>query len=181
MAITKLFTAADLARLPDDERYELIRGELKPMSPVGKPHGRLLFRIGTPLSRHVEERGLGAVYGGDVGVILERDPDTVLAPDIAVVRGAPPTLNDEDEGYFVLVPNLVIEIASPSNSRQELREKVAQYLEAGVPAVWLFEPRTQTVTLFDATGAETLLTETDTLDGGDVVPGFRLSVAAVFR
>lgn len=181
MATTKLFTAADLARMPDDERYELIRGELKPMSPVGKPHGRLLFRIGTPLSRHVDERDLGAVYGGDVGVILERDPDTVLAPDIAFVRGAPPTLNEEEEGYFVLVPDLAIEIASPSNSGQELREKVAHYLEAGVPAVWLFEPRPRTVTLFAANGAETVLTETDTLDGGEVVPGFRLPVADIFR
>ena len=181
MATTKLVTAEELERFPEDERYELIRGVLRPMTPVGGPHGVILFRFGSPLWEHVEEHRLGVLYGGDVGVVLERDPDTVLAPDIAFVRGGPSSLQDLTEGFLDLIPDLVVEIASPSETRPELREKVALYRQAGVPNVWLLEPKYRTITLFAADGSETVLTEADVLDGGEVVPGFRLPVAEVFR
>lgn len=125
MATTKLVTAQDLVRMPKDDRHELVRGGLRAMSPLGRPHGLLLFRIGGPLTKHVAEHDLGAVYGGDIGVFLERDPDTVLAPDIAFVRGAPTSLADQAEGYIARPPDLGIEIASPSDSWRALREKAA--------------------------------------------------------
>ena len=95
MATTQLVSVADLEAMPEDERYELIRGELVPMSPIGRPHGTLLFNVGGPVFDHVERQRLGNVYGGEVGVILHREPDTVLAPDIAFVRGEPVPLMDE--------------------------------------------------------------------------------------
>ena len=181
MATTRLFTVEDLEAMAEDERFELIQGELVPLSPIGRPHGTLLFNVGSPLFAHVEENRLGNVYGGEIGVILHRDPDTVLAPDIAFVRGEPIPLENEEEGYIPFAPDLVIEIASPSDSRPALRRNVARYHEAGVPNVWLVEYRSRTVSKFPLGGTEQVLTEADVLGGGDVVPGFRLPVADIFR
>lgn len=180
MATTTLVTAEELELLPDAERYELIRGVLYPVSPAGRPHGRVMGNVAEPLLRHVREQNLGVVYVGDVGVILERDPDTVLGPDISFVRADRLPAGD-GRGYMPFVPDLAIEIISPSQTRPEAREKVDSYLAAGVPHVWLFDPRRRTVTVFGGTGGVTVLTEDDPLDGGDLLPGFRLSIADVFR
>jgi Uma2 family endonuclease len=158
----------------------LIQGELVPMSPIGGSHGTLLFNLGSPLSQHVKQRRLGSVYGGEIGVVLSLDPDMVLAPDIAFVSGEPIPAVDQPEGYLRQLPDLVIEIASPSDSRPALRRKVALYHQAGIPNVWLVEYRSRTVSKFPLGGNEEVLTEADVLDGGGVVPGFRLPVADVF-
>ncbi len=181
MVSTKLVTAEELERLSEDERYELIRGELRPMSPTSRPHGRILGRVSAPLITHVDENCLGMVYVGDVGIVLETDPDTVLAPDIAFVRGEPHPLAEEQDGYFRILPTLVVEIASPSDTRQDLRDKARRYREAGVPNVWLVEYRTRSMSHIDAAGREQVLGEQDTLDGGDLIPGFRLPIADIFR
>jgi len=181
MAMTKVMTADELAQFPADERYELIRGVLHPMTPVGRPHGRVLFRIGGPLTEHVDEHGLGTVYGGDIGIVLEHDPDTVLAPDIAFVRGPALPVAQEEQGFLSIIPHLVFEIVSPWDRMSEVRDKVARYLAAGVEQVWVVEPRRRGVIVFSRDGSERLLTEGDVLDGGEVVPGFRLAVADIFR
>jgi Uma2 family endonuclease len=180
MARTKLVTVEDLEAMPEDSRLELIQGELVPMPPIGRSHGSFLFNLGSPLSQHVKQFGLGSVYGGEVGVVLSHDPDMVLAPDIAFVRGEPIPAVEQPEGYLRQLPDLVIEIASPSDSRPALRRKVALYHQAGIPNVWLVEYRSLTVSLFPLGGVEQVLTEADTLDGGEVVPGFRLPVAEIF-
>jgi Uma2 family endonuclease len=174
-------SVADLEAMPEDDLYELIRGELVPMSPIGRPHGALHFNVGGPLCDHVERQRLGNVYGGEVGGILHREPDTVPAPDIAFVRGEPVPLMDEEGGYIPSVPDLVIEIAAPSDCRRSLRRKVALYQEAGVPNVRLIEYCSRTVSAFPLGGSEQVLTVADVLDGGDEVPGFRLPVADIFR
>lgn len=177
---TKLVTAADLARMPEDERYELIRGELQPMSPVGRPHGEALLELSTPLSLHVKRYGLGKLYAGDVGVILERDPDTVLAPDLAFVRADRLSPSDPGDGYMPYPPDLVIEIGSPSDTPRSLRRKAARYFAAGVSYVWLVEAPTRSVSQLGADGSERVWRDEDILDGGDVLPEFRLPVAAIF-
>jgi Uma2 family endonuclease len=181
VAATKLLTAEDLEAMGEDARYELVRGELRPMSPVGKPHGLVLGRVTTPLIVHVDTNRLGTVYIGDVGVVIGRNPDTVLAPDFAFVRGEPMALEEVSEGFFRVMPDLAGEIGSPSDSRRELRRKAQQFLDAGVPNVWLFESATRTVTWMTADGSERVYQIGDVLDGGDLIPGFRLAIADVFR
>ncbi|MEA2531216.1 MAG: hypothetical protein QOG89_2860, partial [Thermomicrobiales bacterium] len=165
----------------EDARYELIRGELRPMSPVGDPHGTLLFRVGSPLDRHIDENLLGRLSGGDVGIILESDPDTVLAPDIAFFREQPRSFTDIEEGFVRQRPTLVVEIASPSDSKQDLRQKGMQFLDAGVPHVWLVESRTRSVSWIGQDRIDRVFHVGDILDGGDLIPGFRLAVADIFR
>jgi hypothetical protein len=75
---TRNITAEELLQMPDDGlRRELVRGESRTMTPAGHPRGRVAVRITWPLSQHVEENGLGAVYAADTGFVLETDPDTV--------------------------------------------------------------------------------------------------------
>jgi Uma2 family endonuclease len=178
MVLTKLVTAAELEAMGEDARFELVKGELRPMSPVGKPHGVVLGRVTSPLVIHVDEHRLGTVY---VGVVLESDPDTVLAPDFAFVRGEPQPLSEISEGFFRVMPDLAGGVGSPSDRRKALRDKAFQYLDAGIPNVWLFEPRSRTISWIGPDRIERLYREGDILDAGELIPGSRLDVADVFR
>jgi Uma2 family endonuclease len=81
---TQFLTAEDLFRMPDDgNRYELVRGELRAMPPPGFRHGHIMMNFGTPLKRHLDEKGLGIVSAGDPVFLLARHPDILRAPDIA--------------------------------------------------------------------------------------------------
>ncbi len=179
---TALMTAEDLAKIPDDGyQYELVRGVLRKMSPTSfRPSNiaaRLIVRIGT----FVEDHNLGEVTGADGGYKLEHDPDTVLAPDVAFVRAdrVPPA--DEQDRFASLAPDLVVEVMSPSDRMREVEEKIDLYLENGVPLAWVFDPKRRRVIVRRPGQPEQVLREGETLDGEEVLPGFRLPVAAIFR
>lgn len=179
---TKLMTAEDLFALSnDDRRYELVRGVLVEMAPAGGWQGEYSFRVSLNLGIFVEPRGLGQVYVSETGFILARDPDIVRAPDVAFVSaGRLPPVRDR-EGYLPLAPDLAVEVVSQWDRARDAMDKVLEYLEAGVRLVWVVEPRRRTVTVWTPDRTARVLTETDELDGGKVLPGFRLAVAEVFR
>ena len=175
---TTRLTAADLATLPDDGwRYELIRGELERMPPDNFDHGRYDDNIRFPLSRFVRERNLGRVMG-NVGFTLEIAPDTVLGPDVSFVRAD--RLPDRGGRAFpTMAPDLAVEVLSPSNMAGEIARKLAIYLAAGVGLVWVVDPASRSVAVYTPTSSA-VLGEGDTLDGGDVLPGFAIPVADIF-
>ena len=83
----RTITAEELLRLPRDGwRYALFRGELQRMTPAGVRHGMVIVNVTVPLGHHVKTHGLGAVCGAETGFVLARNPDTVLAPDVAFIR-----------------------------------------------------------------------------------------------
>ena len=181
MATTKLTTAEELERMPEDEyRYDLIRGVLKRMSPTGFRHLKVAGTFTAVLHNHVSERKLGVV-GGEGGFVLEVDPDTVLAPDVAFVRAERVPPDEEIDRFARLAPNLAVEILSPSDTGPEIEEKVQLYLAAGVPLVWVADPRRRTMRVPKADGTDRLLTAADELDGGPVLPDFRVRVARLFE
>jgi Uma2 family endonuclease len=178
MATTVRLTADDLATLPDDGwRYELIRGELERMAPDNLDHGQYGDNVQFPLSRFVRERNLGRVMG-NVGFTLESDPDTVLGPDVSFVRGDR-LPSRGGRAFPTMAPDLAVEVLSPSNTASEIARKLAIYRAAGVDLVWVLDPESRSVSIYTPTGAA-LLTEGDTLDGGDVLPGFAIPVADLF-
>lgn len=182
MAIdTQLMTAEELLRMPDDSfRYELVQGELIRMSAAGFQHGRIIMNIATPLDQHVRKQQLGVVCAAETGFVLTRNPDTVRAADIAFVAQAKLTGEVEVESYWPGTPTLAVEVVSPHDLYTEVDEKVTDWLDAGTSMVVIVNPRRRTVTVYRSQSDITLLRESDTLDGGDVVPGWTLAVAAIF-
>jgi Uma2 family endonuclease len=182
MATTKLMTAEDLEEMaPEEVRYELIRGELQRMAPAGGEHGEVTFEIGRLTGNHVAAHGLGRVYSADTGFLLSRNPDTVLAPDVAFVRADRLPPQAERRGFMPVVPDLVVEVVSPSDRPGYVEDKVAIYLGAGVPLIWVFDPWQRRVRVHRPGQPMRELTIDDTLDGEDVLPGFRLAIRDVFR
>jgi Uma2 family endonuclease len=178
---TQLTTAEELLKLPHGRlRYELIKGELRQMSPAGHSHGKIAARLGAELFRHVEEHELGEVYAAETGFKLQSDPDTVRAPDAAFVRRERVEQVGDAQGYFPGAPDLAAEVVSPGDSVGEVEGKVEEWLEAGVSLVWIVSPKLRSVTVYRSLTDVTTLTEKDVLDGERVVPGFRYPVAKLF-
>ncbi len=177
---TNLMTAEDLLSMPDDGyRYELIRGELIKMAPASHAHGRQASRISMRLGTFVEHNNLGETYAAETGFVLARNPDHVLAPDAAFVRGERADDARDVSGYFPGAPDLAVEVISPSDRYIEVEEKVADWLQSGSLMVIVVNPRNRTVRVHTP-GGVIELTEADTLDGGDVVPGWSMPVADIF-
>lgn len=182
MSVTHgLMTANELLQLPRDGfRYELIQGELTRMSPASHQHGRIALNISAPLHQYVRQHRLGVVYAAETGFVLERNPDTVRVPDVAfVVRERAAALHDEG-GYYPGAPDLAVEVISPHDLYTDVEEKVIAWLDAGTRMVLVVNPRKRTVTAYHSRTQIAILTETDELDGADVVPGWHLPVADIF-
>ena len=177
----KILTADDLLRLYSKGiRGELIRGELRETMSVGLEHGEIVVNLAIELGAFIKPRRLGRIAASDIGVILERNPDTVREPDIAFFSTETLPLGIRVRGYAEVVPDLVVEVASPGDSRREVNAKVQMWLTYGVRLVWAVFPATRTVETHPQHGAPTLLTALDTLDGGDVLPGFTCKLSDIF-
>jgi Uma2 family endonuclease len=174
-------TVDELLHMPDDGfRYELVRGELRRMTPAGSQHGRIAVRITWRLARHVEENQLGTVYAAETGFRLSSNPDTVRAPDVAFVSCARIEAIGEIESFWPEAPELAVEVISPGDSYADVEEKVFGWLDAGTKMVVVINPRQRSATVYKSPTDITTLTGADVLDGGDVVPGFELAVQEIF-
>ncbi len=180
-AETNLLTANDLLRLQGSGvRGELIRGVLCESMPTGHDHGKIVVRLSAALFNFIEPRGMGTVVASDSGVWLERDPDTVREPDIAFTSVEKRPLDAHIRGYAEVVPDLVVEITSPSDSRREAHDKARMWLSHGGRLVWVVDPETRTVDVHAPAAPVTTLLEGDSLSGHDVIPGFTCPVRAAF-
>ena len=160
-------------------RHELVRGELRRMSPAGHWHGALGSPLHEFLSRHVRERKLGRAYLAETGFLLTRNPDTVLAPDIAFVR-KDRLPADFSPGYFPGPPDLAVEVTSPGETPTEVHEKALRWLEHGTRLVWVVDPIARRVTAYRSRDDIRILGIDDDLHGGEVVPGFAVRVRDLF-
>jgi Uma2 family endonuclease len=185
--VDRLLTAADLAALPEDGwLYELVEGLLVRMPPPKGRHGRLESKIDGVLRAYVESRGLGEIYVGETGFDLTlpgESRQTVLGADVAFLRAecVPPEPGGDDESYIAGPPDLVVEIASPSQYRPELGAKAWQWLRRGARLVWVVWPKRRQVDVWTPGRDEpTILQAGDTLDGAGVLPGFAYALADLF-
>lgn len=177
--VRQLVTAEELFNMPNQGRCELIRGELRMMAPAGWDHGRILVNISTRLDTFVRERKLGWVLGAETGFLLKTNPDTVRAPDVAFIARERIPSDREQSVFFPGPPDLAVEVVSPSDRYSDVDDKVTDWLDAGCRMVIVVNPRKRTVAVHRG-GSIQVLRETDVLEGGDVVPGWTLPLAAIF-
>ena len=124
----------------------------------------------------MKAKDLGIVCTGDTGFLLATDPDLVRAPDVGFVKRERVVRTHK---YFPGAPDLAVEVISPGDSYSEVNEKVAMWLAHGTEEVWVADPRRQTVQVFRK-GTEVTLNKDDEIDGGDLLPGFRLPLGKIF-
>ncbi len=181
----RLLTAADLEAFPTEIPsgpidYELDNGRLVfIMAPPSGVHGSLQSRIAGQLYMHGEMRGLGKSYT-EVGLILWRNPDRVVAPDAAFIAAKSLPARLSPEGYLETIPELVVEIRSKGDSAAFVRRKVDHYLKAGVEAAWVVDPEANTIEVHSG-GKVVPYGMADSLTLPTIIPDFSLAVADVFR
>ena len=173
MGDTVLMTADEMLRLHlPDKRTELIRGRLVVRDPGGARHGAVAMQLGYRIMAHVEKHDLGRVYAAETGFKIESDPDTVRAPDVGfLAKERAPEV--EPRGYPAWAPDLAVEVLAHDDHPGETLEKIAQWLKAGVRLVWVVDSEKRAARVYRADGSEALLGPNETLDGEDVLPGFR--------
>ena len=177
----KLLTADDLLELyAQGVRGELIMGVLHETVSSGPEHGEVVVNFSTELRNFVRPRRLGRVVASDSGIQLERNPDTVREPDIAFISAARLPLGARVPGYSQVVPDLVVEVVSPSDRPAQVYDKAQMWLRFGVRLVLVVDPEARSVRALPSEGPTRTFTEDDTLDCGDVLPGFSCAVRDVF-
>ncbi len=174
-------TERDLLHLLDHENRicELIEGTLVEKTLGAMESGTALL-IGSLLVVLVRTHKLGVVLGADG--TLRLFPKLVRAPDVSFISKARlPGGKLPQEPIPSLVPDLVVEVLSKSNTKSEMKRKLGEYFAAGVTVVWLVDPKAKTVRVHTAPDQSTLLTENDTLGGGVALPGFQVRVSEFFE
>lgn len=179
--VRHLVTAEELFALQDDtSRMELVDGEIVRIAPSGGGHGKVTFRTARALGDYLEVHPLGEGFGAETGFLLRRDPDLVRAPDAAFLSNERIPAGGIPDGYIPAVPDLVVEVVSPHDSAEYVQRKVQDWLDAGTRLLWLMYPRLRRIVVHAAGQPMRILSENDTLDGGDVLPGFSCRVAGLF-
>lgn len=181
------YTADDLWEISHDPtnegwRFELSEGMLIKGLLSGGKHGRLVSRLARRIGNFVEQHKLGETTAAETGYILFKNPtgkDIVRAPDVGFVAAARVPEGGMPDGYFPGAPDLAVEVISPNDEADEIQLKVTQYLKYGTRMVVLAYPKSQTIVVHTPTTTY-ILDIDDTLDGGDVLPGFRLPVRDIF-
>lgn len=172
-------TKKDLIRVHNTiRRCELVEGTLVE-NPMGQPESFLAFQLIRLIGRYLDANDIG--YGCAPDALVELMPNVVRGPDVCFTPwSATPDGFVPQEQISKLIPPLVVEILSPSNTRAEIDRKIGEYFTAGVVLVWVIDPPTRSAVAYTAPDAATTIRPTDTLTGDPVLPGFTLPLATLF-
>ena len=181
MATAVLEASAEVISPSGEGLYEIIDGK-----PVEKLMGALEIHITNLiaffLGRFVFDRQLGLVESEmlfDFGEGNQRQ----RRPDVAFISNQrwPKGQRIPSENAFRVVPDLAVEVVSPSNSANEVEGKIVEYLKAGVRLVWVVYPTTARIYIHDGSSTVRVIDRDGELDGGDVLPEFRLPLRTLFE
>lgn len=173
-------TEADLLRLPHDVQRlcELIDGTLV-VKTMGARESWAAILLASHILKIVEKKNLAVVLGPDGHT--RYFGNQVRMPDVAVIlRSRLPDGKLPKEQICPVPPDLAVEVLSPGNTRKEMAKKLKTFFDSGVKMVWLADPRKRTVRIHTSPRDYIELQDDGTLDGGDILPGFSLSIREWF-
>lgn len=175
-------TLEQFAALPDDgRRLELVRGEVRVMSPAHGPASLVASTIHYLLAAHVRPRRLGIAFADNTGFALLGAEHTNRSPDVAFIRADRLPAGGIAPGPIRIAPDLVVEVLSPNETATELYDKLADYRAAGTALIWVVDPKYRTVTVEPNDAPSFVLRVGDTLTGGRVLPDFSCPMAELFE
>jgi Uma2 family endonuclease len=181
VARTKLLTAEEfMAADLGEGRFELVRGEVIEVPSPMPEHGRVVVNLGFTLESFGRQSGYGYCLS-ESAVSTERGPDTVRGVDVCFYSHARWPRSQVGNTLPPVPPDLVVEVLSPGNRPGEMRKKIFEYLEAGVPLVWVIDPPRRRVALYRPGDLfPTFLNEGEVIESLPELPGFRCPVADLF-
>lgn len=178
---TELMTGEEFALTDVPNYYELVRGRIVSMRPPNLNHGTVEINIGGHVFMFLQIHKFGRLVGGDSGVYTGRDPDTVRGADLYYVSNERLAKRDMTKAYLTVAPDWITEVLSPSNTKADMQEKLAEYFNINIRMVWLVDPERRCVHVYRSLTDTRTFYEGDTITGEEVLPDFTLQVAKIFE
>ena len=177
---SRLITIEEFEKYPEDCRYDLIEGELVDMPPMaGLEHGIIGDRLASRAAVYADDHDLGAGAFAETRFTIERSPDTSIGPDWAfIAKERLP--HPAPKGYAAIVPDLVLEVRSPSDTEREAVAKMQRWIRAGVRLGWELNLDAQVLTVYRQEQPPRTVDIDGVIDGEDVLPGFTLPMRRLF-
>ncbi len=177
----KLLTADEFAEKFSNQRMELVHG-----IPVETPmpnlrHGKVCSTFTRLLGNFVDEHDIGHVMSNDSFVKVRSNPDTLRGADVLFITYERLAKGRVPDGVLDVIPELVVEVVSPTNLWTELFTKVGEYMAAGVKVVVILDPRSETASVYRPDVVQETFRRNDTLTVPEVLPGFSVPVAKLFE
>lgn len=161
------------------KHHELERGEVVEMSRPGELHCLVCGNVTRILGNYTFQSRKGYVLSNDVGIVWERNPDTVRGPDV-VLYDHSRRYQDLNPKFCEDIPTLVVEVRSPNDRMSKINRRISQFLTWGVPLVWLVDPEDKTVTIYWHDRPHAVLEADQELTGDGILPDFHCRVAEFF-
>jgi Uma2 family endonuclease len=183
-AVTQQMTAEEFhewTNRPENsgKHHELARGEVIEMSRPGEVHCLVCGNVTRILGNYTVQRRKGYVLSNDVGIIWERNPDTVRGPDVVLYNHSR-RYQELNPKFCEDIPPLAVEVRSPNDRMSKINRRISQFLDWGVVLVWLVDPEDQTVTIYRRDKRPEVLEADEELVGDGILPDFRCRVADFF-
>lgn len=178
---TSATTDAELRSGDPEGFFEVIDDQLVEQPPMGTESVWIVSRIHSQLSRYVDDHGSGIIVS-EMLFTLRRAPLLRRRPDVAFVSSDrwPLDRSIPRENGWEVVPDLAVEVVSPSDPFEDVLDRVHDFLKAGSALVWLVLPKLRQVYVYDGAASIRVLNDADELDGGTVLPGFRCPIRSCF-
>ena len=174
-------TVKDLEKLQadyPDYQMELVGGEIIVVSPSGLESDEVAIEICRQLGNWVRPRRLGRIAGSSAGFVLPNENEDVRAPDASFIKAE--RLRRTTEDFAKLVPDLMFEVKSKTDTLAKLRNKIQMFLQLGTQVGVLVDPRTHTMEVYRPGKAVVVLLDGDFLTVPQLLPGWELAVSEVW-
>lgn len=173
----------DIRPVLDEPLYEMDNGEKYEVAPMGVFAATIASMLSGWMNAFAAPRQLGFAVTETVFEWDSEKGKLQRRPDVAFIRfdrWQPPSDWQNDPPAFKVVPNLAVEAISPTNTADGVETKIVEYFDAGVELVWVIDPRHQRIYVYESPSQATILLLGDELDGGKVLPGFKVKLSDLF-